>query len=153
MSRVGTEAPISRFDLTFALNETGESGLLEYNTDLFEAETVVRLLGHFENLLRAIGADPEQRLSELPLLSASERQQLLVTWNETAEAYANEHSVTELFEAQVARTPEAVAVVFGEQQLTYAELNERANQLGHHLQGGRTAGDHESRRCLCAAGS
>jgi len=123
--------------VTFALSETGESlsGLLEYNTDLFEAATVVRLLGHFESLVRGIGADPEQRLSELPLLSAAERQQLLVAWNETTAPYAYEQSVTELFEAQVARTPEAVAVVFGEQQLTYAELNERANQLGHHLRG------------------
>jgi non-ribosomal peptide synthetase component F len=100
MSRVGGETGAAKFDLTFALSETGESlsGLLEYNTDLFEAETVVRLLGHFENLLRGIGADAEQRLSELPLLSATELSQMLVAWNDTAASYAYEHSVTELFE-------------------------------------------------------
>src|SRR5215210_8564591 len=91
------------------------------------------MLGHLHTLLRGIVEDPDQRLSELPLLSEAERHRLLLGWNDTATEYPRDRCVHELFEEQVERTPHAVAVVFEDQQLTYRELNRRANQLAHHL--------------------
>jgi amino acid adenylation domain-containing protein len=88
---------------------------------------------HFETLLQAIVARPDERLSSLPLLSAQERQQLLVEWNDTGEAYSQEGVLHQLFEQQAERTPDAGAIVFDEEKVTYAELNRRANQLAHHL--------------------
>jgi non-ribosomal peptide synthetase component F len=87
------------------------------------------MLAHFQTLLEAIVAHPEQRLSELALLNPPERQQLLVEWNDTRTDFPKVKSVHRLFEEQVERTPEAVAVAYETQQLTYAELNARANQL------------------------
>ena len=91
------------------------------------------MLGHLQTLLRGIVEDPDRHLSELPLLSEAERHRLLFEWNDTATEYPQDRCVHELFEEQVERTPDAVAVVFEEQQLTYRELNRRANQLAHHL--------------------
>src|SRR5205085_5372737 len=105
----------------------------EYNTDLFERARIERMMGHFEVLLEAIVAEPEKRIGELPLLTESEREQLLVEWNRTAAAYAEKQSIQQLFEEQVARTPHAVAVVDERQSLTYAELEQRANQLARRL--------------------
>ena len=126
----------AKFDLTLSLQEeAGElKGWFEYNTDLFDAATTRRMLWHFENLLRAIVANPEQPLSELPLLTHDERQQLLQEWNDTRRRYPKDSTVQGLFEAQVERTPDAVAAVFNEQQMTYTELNRDANRLGHYLQ-------------------
>jgi amino acid adenylation domain-containing protein len=125
----------SKFDLTLFMNEEDEglSGQLEYNTDLFEAETVRRMLGHFEVLLEGIAADPARRLSELPLLPEAERRQLLVDWNRTEADYPRA-CLHELFERQAARTPGAVALIDEGERLTYAELNARANQLARYLQ-------------------
>ncbi|WP_020479986.1 non-ribosomal peptide synthetase [Mastigocladopsis repens] len=125
----------AKFDLALSLVET-EQGLLckvEYNTDLFEEFTISRLIEHFQILLTGIVANPQQRLWELPLLTATEQQQL-VEWNNTYTNYDNERCLHQLFEAQVEQTPDAVAVVFEDEQLTYRELNQRANQLAHHLQ-------------------
>jgi amino acid adenylation domain-containing protein/non-ribosomal peptide synthase protein (TIGR01720 family) len=108
-------------------------GLLEYNTDLFDAATISRMREHFQTLLEGIVAEPQQRLSNLPLLTQQERQQLLVEWNDTQVDYPKDVCIHQLFEAQAERTPDAVAVVFQDQQLTYGELNRRANQLAHHL--------------------
>ncbi|MBI4524484.1 MAG: amino acid adenylation domain-containing protein [Deltaproteobacteria bacterium] len=91
------------------------------------------MLGHFHTLLKGIVANPEQRLSDLPLLTEPERHQLLVEWNDTDRDYPRDKCIHQLFESQVERTPEAVAVVFEDQQLTYKELNRRANQLAHYL--------------------
>ncbi|HEY0604396.1 MAG TPA: amino acid adenylation domain-containing protein, partial [Herpetosiphonaceae bacterium] len=125
-----------KFDLNLTLAETdaGLAGVLEYSTDLFSAETMARLVGHYETLLHAIVSDPDQRLVDLPLLTASEREQIVVAWNATAVSYPTEPCLHELIVAQVARTPDAAAVVFEDQQLSYAELNARANQLAHALQ-------------------
>ena len=90
---------------------------------------------HFTTLLEGVVADAEQRIGELPLLTASERHQLLVEWNDTATDYPQDRCIHQLFEEQVARTPDAVAVVFEDERLTYRELNARANQLAHHLRG------------------
>ncbi|MDQ3173551.1 MAG: amino acid adenylation domain-containing protein, partial [Acidobacteriota bacterium] len=125
----------SQFDLSLFTFEGAEglSCVLEYSTDLFDASTMIRMLGHFERLLEGIAADPEQRLSKLPLLSEAERHQLLVEWNDTATEYPKNKTIHELFEAQVEQRPDAVAVVFEDQQLTYCELNQRANQVAHYL--------------------
>ncbi len=125
----------SKFDLTLSMEET-EQGLVgswEYNSDLFDATTIQRMSRHFPTMLEGIVANPEQRLSQLPLLSADERHQLLLEWNDTQADYPQDKCIHELFESQVERTPDAVAVVFEDQQLTYGELNARANQLAHYL--------------------
>ena len=127
----------AKFDLSLSLTETrGElHGILEYSTDLFDAATIERLAGHFTTLLEGIVADPERHIGQLPLLTEDERHQLLVGWNDTAVDYPRDKCVHELFEAQAARAPDAIAVVHGDTQLTYAALNARANQLAHHLRG------------------
>src|SRR4028119_1221279 len=129
------ESSTAKFDLTMSMEDTEEGlvGSLEYNTDLFDATTISRMREHFQTLLEGIVANPEQCLSDLPLLTQPERQQLLVEWNNTQTEYPCDKCIHQLFEAQVQQTPDAVAVVFEDQQLTYDELNIRANQLAHHL--------------------
>ena len=125
----------AKFDLTLAMEHTdaGLVGVWEYNTDLFDPGTIDRLAGHFVTLLEGIVANPRERIAQLPMLSAVERQQLLVEWNDTETDYPQDKCIHQLFEEQVDRHPDAVAVVFEGQQLTYAELNCRANQLAHYL--------------------
>ena len=125
----------AKFDLVLSLVEhaDGLTGTIQYSTDLFNAETITRLAGHFQILLAAIVAHPETSIAELPLLTAPERQQLLVEWNATNADYPQDKCIHELFEEQVAKTPQAVAVVYEGKQLTYAELNAQANQLAHYL--------------------
>jgi len=130
------ETGTSKFDLTLILseNKNGLEGLFEYSTDLFEADTIRRLAGYYTTLLEAGIADPEKNISELPMLPQAERRQLLEDWNDTAlELPAKGACLHELIEAQVARTPDQVALVFEGEQLTYAELDLRANQLANHL--------------------
>jgi amino acid adenylation domain-containing protein len=125
----------TKFDLSLAMAETeqGLVGSLEYNTDLFDAATITQMQAQFQNLLEGIVANPYQLLADLPLLTEPERQQLLVEWNHTEVDYSNNLCIHQLFEAQVERTPDAVAVVFEDQQLTYRELNCRSNRLADHL--------------------
>jgi amino acid adenylation domain-containing protein len=104
-----------------------------YNTDLFDADTIERMNGHFQTLLTGIVDNPKRAIAELPLLTVAEQQQLLVEWNDTQTEYPQNKYIHQLFEEQVERTPDAIAVVFEQQQLTYRELNNRANQLAHHL--------------------
>ncbi|HLO48961.1 MAG TPA: amino acid adenylation domain-containing protein [Kamptonema sp.] len=105
----------------------------EYNTDLFNSQTIERWMKHWQTLLESIFANPEQRVWDLPLLKSPELKQLLLEWNDTQTDYP-QHCIHELFEAQVERTPDAVAVMFENQSLTYRELNTKANQLAHYLQ-------------------
>ncbi|MEM7349874.1 MAG: amino acid adenylation domain-containing protein [Acidobacteriota bacterium] len=138
LSPLELDSGISHFDLTLYAAEAthGLSISLEYSTDLFDRTTILRLWGHLENLLRAIVESPERRLSELDLLTAGERHQLLAAWNDTRSDYPRTSSIHQLFEDWAARTPDAVAVVSEpDEQLTYRELNRRANQLAHHLRG------------------
>lgn len=123
------------FDLALSAADTQEALLvsLEYNTDLFEATTIQRMLDHYRALLDGIAEDPEQRLMDLPLLAEGERHQLLFEWNDTRSDDDGDLCVHELFEAQVRRTPDSVAVMSGDEQLTYRTLNQRANQLAHYL--------------------
>jgi amino acid adenylation domain-containing protein len=132
---VRTDSDTAKFDLTLSVVEgAGElKASLAYNTDLFDAETIRRMLGHFQRLLEGIVADSEGRLSELAILTEAERRQIVVEWNDTGRDYPKDKCIHELFEEQVERTPDAVAVVFEGQQLTYRELNARANQLAHYL--------------------
>lgn len=127
---------IARFDLTLSVMElaSGLQAHLTYNTDLFDAETIERMVGHFQTLLAGIVADPDQPIANLPLLTTAERQQLLVEWNETATAYPKATCLHQLFEEQAQRTPTAVALIVEAQRLTYQELNAQANQLAHYLQ-------------------
>ena len=130
--------PISSVDYDLNLNATEINGEIvldcDYSTDLFEAATIERLLGHFQTLLKAIVSNPQQPVSELPLLTASEGNQLLVEWNNTQKEYSQDKCIHQLIEEQVKRTPESVAVVYENQQFTYQELNCRANQLANYLQ-------------------
>jgi len=135
-----TPHPLERFgallDLTLYVEETsaGLETVFEYNTDLFDAPTIARLMGHWRTLLEAIVANPDQRLGELPILTPAERRQLLIDWNNTRAAYPCDTTLHERFEAQTALTPDAPALKFGAETLTYAVLNRRANQLAHYLQ-------------------
>jgi amino acid adenylation domain-containing protein len=115
--------------------KTSLLGVFKYNVDLFDSATIERMAGHFQTLLEGIVSNPGQRLHEVALLTPSERQQLLVEWNDTKVDYPEDVLLHELFEAQVERTPDAVAVQFEGSQLSYRELNERANQLAHYLRG------------------
>ncbi len=125
-----------QFDLSLEMMEVKTSlvGVFKYNTDLFDATTITRMVGHFKTLLEGIVVNPKQHVFKLPLLTEEERQQLLVEWNDTATDYPQDKCIHQLFEAQVEKKPDAVAVVFEDQQLSYQELNTRANQLAHHLQ-------------------
>ncbi len=126
---------ISKFDLTLSLQQEGNQlvGELEYATALFERSTIERYLGYFRTLLGAMVADDSQKVDCLPMLPQAERQQLLYEWNDTRTAFPADKCVHELFEEQVARTPDAVAVVFEGEELNYAQLNARANRLAHYL--------------------
>ncbi len=137
LDNFGSDIGAAKFDLTLAVLEGKQrlSGTLGYNTDLFDAATISRLAAHFQTLLESIVADPQQRISELEMLSAAERQQLLVEFNDTVTAYPQDVCLHQLFEQQVERTPAALALSFADEHLTYAELNDRANQLAHYLQG------------------
>jgi amino acid adenylation domain-containing protein len=129
------ESVIAKFEITLSLTETDQGlvGGLEYNTDLFESATIERLRGHLNTLLTGLVTNPQQPIHELPLLTEAEQQQLLA-WNETATDYPRDKTLVDLFEEQVEQTPEAIAVIFEDQQLTYLQLNMKANQLAHYLQ-------------------
>ncbi|MEG4208055.1 amino acid adenylation domain-containing protein [Microcoleus sp. Pol7_A1] len=135
LERLQIDNKTAKFDLSLDLIETptGIQGFLEYSTDLFEPETVARTGKHWQTLLAGIVANPAQRLSYLPLLTAAEHQQF-AAWNQTDVWYSKHLCVHQMFEAQVEQTPDAVAIIFGDRQLAYSELNERSNQLAHHLQ-------------------
>ena len=130
------ESDTTNFDLSIELEEisAGLKCWFRYNTDLFDATTIERMMIHFQTLLEGIVAAPEQRLADLPILTATERHQLLVEWNDTQTDYPKNLGIHQLFEAQVERTPDRIALVFEQERITYRELNQRSNQLAHYLQ-------------------
>jgi non-ribosomal peptide synthetase component F len=136
ISSVQVETNTAKFDLSLAMENTdaGLVGVWEYNTDLFSPDTIERMTGHFLTLLEGIVTNQKETLAELPLLTQLEQKQLLIEWNNTQVDYPDDKCIHQLFEEQVERTPNAVAVVFEGQQLTYNELNCRTNQLAHYLQ-------------------
>ena len=131
---IDVETGTTKFDLCLVLDDRPEGLLCRfiYNTSLFDADAITSMGGHWRTLLQSIVADPGQELSKLPLLTDTERRKMLVEWNETAKPY-QPHLVQELFEAQAIKTPDAIAVTCAANQLTYGELNERADQLADHL--------------------
>ncbi|WP_373530791.1 amino acid adenylation domain-containing protein [Nostoc sp.] len=138
------DSKTAKLDLEFHLWQDLDSlkGQMVYSTDLFDDTTITRMLGHFPTLLESIVANPKQRLSDLSLLTEGERQELLIDWNDTKIDYPENKCFHQLFEAQVVETPDAIALnarsayalVFGDEQLSYKELNIRSNQLAHYLQ-------------------
>jgi amino acid adenylation domain-containing protein len=126
---------IAKFDLSIDIEEKSE-GLLclfEYNTDLFEDGTISRMAGHFQTLLQGIAANPDKKLSKLPILTDAEKHKLLVEWNNTQREYPKNQCIHQLFEEQVEKTPDNIALVYKDKKLTYRELNEKANQLARVL--------------------
>jgi amino acid adenylation domain-containing protein len=136
LSHVAWDSGQARFDLELYIGEDDEklACYFIYNTDLFEAATIERMAGHFHNILQGMVADPGQRIGEIPMLGQEERRQLLVAWNDTVVAYPKDQCLHRLFEEQATRTPEATAVIWQDESLTYRDLNRRANQLAHYLQ-------------------
>ncbi|WP_146741976.1 condensation domain-containing protein, partial [Lonsdalea populi] len=133
----GIEQPqhSTHFDLSLALTETdkGLAGKINYATDLFDHETIVRVIGYFKNVLTAMTAGITQPLISLPVLPDAERRRLLVDFNATDADFPQHALIHQQFEAQAAHTPDALAVLFEDDALTYDQLNRRANQLAHHL--------------------
>ena len=136
LSQFEFDSGTSRLDLEFHLWQSleGLKGQIIYSTDLFDCSTIARMLGHFQTLLEGIVTDPNQRLADLPILIAAESQQLLFEWNHTQKDHPSDKFIHQLFEAQANKTPEAIAIVYQDEQLTYQELNHRSNQLAHYLQ-------------------
>jgi amino acid adenylation domain-containing protein len=129
------ESGTAKFDLTLVMEE-GSGGLnaaLKYRTDLFDQSTIERMASHFQRLLKSILERPERRISEMEMLSEDERRRLLTEWNDTAAVYDKRSRLHSLFEEQVERTPDAVALIFEDERMSYAELNGRANRLAHGL--------------------
>lgn len=145
ISTLPMELQFARFDISLNLleNAQGLVGTLEYNTSLFEPATIEALSGHFQALLWGIVKHPEHRLDLLPLLSEAESHRLLIEWNTTDADYPQQSCLHNLFERQAACTPDAVALVYNEEQLTYHELDRRASQLAQHL---RSLGVHPETR-------
>jgi fengycin family lipopeptide synthetase D len=135
LSIEGAATGISKFDLTFSFVETGEGLLmgLEYNTDLFKSDRIGRLAEHLQTLLNSVLLDPRAAIGGLNLLPEQERNLLLYDFNDTAADYPKDKTIVQLFEEQVEKTPDKVAVVFEGRTLSYRELNEQSNQLGHYL--------------------
>jgi len=125
----------SRFDLSLCLHEAADSlGIdFEYSSDLFDLPTIERMAQHFQVLLDGMVRAPDTAVDELPLLTETEREQLLRAWNHTTTIEPSQQCLHQLIEAQAARTPHAEAVIFGQERMTYAELDRRANQLAHRL--------------------
>ncbi len=135
VSYMNAHTAAAKYDLTLYLTDVGEEIWLEleYCTDLFTAETIRRMVGHFQTLLEGAVASPEERLDSLPVLTAAERHQLLVEWNDTRADYPRQSCLHELFEAQASQTPDKVAVVCEGRECTYHELNQHADRLAWHL--------------------
>ena len=126
----------SKFDLTLMMAESSDNklvGSFEYSTDLFNESTIERMSNHFVNLLKDIATDSDKSIAEIEILSESEKKQILYDWNDTLVPFPEDKCIHELFEEQVERTPDKIAVVFEEKKLTYRELNSKANQLAHYL--------------------
>jgi non-ribosomal peptide synthetase component F len=136
METDGVERP-ANFDLTLSITDLGHelAGVLTYSRDLFEARTIKRLSEHYANVLEGVVKDSEMPIWSLDLLSEMERKQIVEEWNATIADYRGEKLIHELFEEKAGRGPDAVALIYEDQSLTYGELNARANRLAHHLRG------------------
>ena len=135
--RLDVDNGTTKLDLTVSVSEREGKylGYIEYSTDLFNRDRIERMAGHFQTLLEAIVADPDQSIAVLPILTEAERHQILVDWNDTVADYPKDKCIHQLFEEQVERSPDAIALECEDKQITYRELNQKANQLAHHLVG------------------
>jgi amino acid adenylation domain-containing protein/non-ribosomal peptide synthase protein (TIGR01720 family) len=135
LESMSLESRVAQFDLTLMMVEAdrGMAASLEYNTDLFESDTARRVVGHFRTLLEGIAENPDQPVSDLPMLTASERRQLLADFNDTEADFPRDRTIADLFEKQAEKTPDNIAVVFECTQVTYRELNQKANRIAHFL--------------------
>jgi aspartate racemase len=135
LDRFGLNPEAVGLELGLFVWEEGETlrGTISYNEELFDRLTIERLSQHHQTLLESVGSDTDQRIGTLPVLPPAQRHQLLVQWNNTKKEYAQDQCVHQLFEAQARTTPDAIAVAFEEQQLSYRELNSRANRVGRCL--------------------
>ena len=136
LSSLGQINPSAKLDLSLDMYETpnGLVGGFEYNKDLFAETTIERMVEHFCTLLEGIANQPTKTIGDLPLLTPREKQQILVEWNQTQKEFSQDLCFHQLFEAQVEKTPDAVAIIYNNEQITYQELNSRSNQLAHYLQ-------------------
>ncbi|MBK8549760.1 MAG: amino acid adenylation domain-containing protein [Ignavibacteria bacterium] len=130
-----SEQTTSKFDLAFSMAQTakGISGTIEYCADLYHEKTILRMIGHFEKLIRSIVAEPEKSIGMMRMLGIDEEQQLLSEFRDKNTDYPKDKTIIDLFEAQVLKTPDNIALVFEDKHLTYLELNECSNQLAHYL--------------------
>ena len=146
------DIPAEQFDLSveLATKESGLEATFSYSLDLFDASTIRRMMEHFKILLES-AAEPGVKVASMPLISDSERHQLLVEWNEIEVGYPPVECVHQLFEAQAERTPDNVALAYNDQFLTYKGLNQRANRLAHHLRKLKVGPDTRVGICLEAA--
>ncbi|NEQ08205.1 MAG: amino acid adenylation domain-containing protein, partial [Moorea sp. SIO4E2] len=136
LTPIEREHQTAKFDLTLSMVDTPSelSGYWEYNSDLFDRETIVRMASNFKTLLAGIVANPEEQVEQLPLLGNKERQQLLVDWNQTQQDYPVVQGIQELFEQQVQQTPDAIALQHCDRKMTYRELHEQSDRLACYLQ-------------------
>ena len=144
LDHIETDTKTAKGDLFFSLAERNGAlrGRLEYNTDLYDAATIERMLNHYRQLLESAVVDPAMPVSQLRMLSPAESQKIMVDWNATYQDYARDLCLHQLIEQQAARTPDAIACVFADDHLTYRQLNQRANQVAHTLIGrGINVGD------------
>src|SRR5262249_20616637 len=134
IAEVPFDAGIAKFDLSAELWDDGALQCqFEYNSDIFERATIRRMLGHFEQLLIAGVEDPETPVDLLPMITSQEKKQILVDWNQTATDYPREETIHSVFEQQVERNPEAIALSEGSRRWTFREVNTHANALAHRL--------------------
>ena len=135
LSPLVVENRLSKFAMSIIISERPEglAGFVEYNTNLFETGTIERLVANFQQLLESIVNTPHERIENLPLLTAAERETVLYDWNRTAAEYPREKLIHELFEEQAERNGEAIALGYGDEHLSYGELNRQANRLAHYL--------------------
>jgi amino acid adenylation domain-containing protein len=142
------DAGIAKFDLSVEVWDDGEFHCrFEYNTDLFERRTIERMVGHFQQLMESGVASPDTPVAELPLMSAEERRQVVVEWNQTADDYPRDRTLQQVFEQQVERTPHATALMHAGKRWSYEQINRDANRLGHWL--AKQGIGHDSRVGIC----
>ncbi|MEP7233019.1 MAG: amino acid adenylation domain-containing protein, partial [Ginsengibacter sp.] len=135
LSREVSSSNTSKFEMTFSISEN-ENGLqvsIEYNTNLYKEETIDRMMSHYKELLGSIIKNPQEKISKLKMLTSSEEKQLLFEFNDAAVGFPHDKNIVDLFEAQVQKTPNNIAIVFQESDISYIELNKRSNQLAHLL--------------------
>ena len=141
MRAMAIDTGTAKFDLLLSMTQREEAltGVLEYSTDLYDESTISRMVGHLETLFSAIVREPDRAIGSLEMLSEAEQRQITQEWNQRQKEYSSSQCIHELIEQQAVRTPNAVALIYNHQRITYAELNGRANRLAHSCSEERSA--------------